>query len=457
MKIKLLNRIIMFGLISKILSFCTTFTGGYSKEEGKVYWTGGLGHGSKMETQADPKTFKEISTFFGADARNAYFEGFALEGSDPRTFKPLGGGYSMDKTGAYWQMHRIEGADPSSFRVDEYKEVNGRILHVAKDQNRIYYRNQALSYDPAHFEVVSVIGEICKDAHHVYFGATTLPEADAATFVSLRFQKYTLRYNYYVPYFKDKNQVYYTFSTLLARVSGADPATFSLLSLDNTGSAYGKDHQHIYCNGHLLPGADVASFQVLPEGPADRDNGYYYVAEGNTSWQSPANRVRRNSTLPDDGELAKGFFAKAFGSVEKVERAAYRSAQKYAPQNIALPITKCLPTELAAFQKMGEATTSEALYAQHPEIYCVYIHVKDEYCQLAADANAELIQMFVQILNDPEMKNAFPYNNLIVNYFRVGKHYAAVDQLRIKPAFYGKKTPVTSDMIEVERTHFMEK
>lgn len=455
---KNLTRLIMFGFLTKICSFCTSITGGYIKEDGKVYWTGGMGHGArKIETEADPATFRELTGIFGVDDHHAYYEHFTIPDSDPATFKPLSEGYSKDQNHAYWGSHRIEGADVASFTTQIVEELNSKTFCIAKDKNHVYHLNTILSNDAAHFEVLSPVNEVCKDGQQVYVASKPIAEADAPTFVALRFEKYNRGHNYYVPYYKDKNHVYYTHKDLLQRVP-ADPATFELISKENRGPCYAKDKNRVFCHGYTVPGADVASFEPLPDKAYCRDKNYYYMSEMRASWESPDNRVQRNTGLADDSALADTFFLKVFGSIEKVEKPAYRLAQKYAPQNIALPVVSCLPTELAAFHKLGgQAIPADDLFAKHPEIYCTYIHINDEYSQLPSDAKDELIQMAVNILNDPEFKSAFPYNRLVINYFRKGATYLALDQIAVKPEFSGKKGPVTSNMIQVERTHFMER
>lgn len=58
--------LLMLGFITKIISACNSVAGGYIKEDGKIYWMGGLGHGGGRLEVKDVHygSFKNLSIFY---------------------------------------------------------------------------------------------------------------------------------------------------------------------------------------------------------------------------------------------------------------------------------------------------------------------------------------------------------------------------------------------------------
>ncbi|MHB8710309.1 MAG: DKNYY domain-containing protein [Minisyncoccota bacterium] len=162
------------------------------------------------------------------------------------------GGYLKDKNGVYFQKERIVGADPETFIVFTSPELHGLkgsgpIYSYAKDKNFVYYDGVVVPHaDPATFAPVDNGGVYSyyygKDTSAVYAGTTTIPNLDPQTVRVLWYPIYEgcgLS-----PYVKDAAHVFFQQSV----VPNADSTTFESLI-----DGYGRDKNGIWQGIHSRP------------------------------------------------------------------------------------------------------------------------------------------------------------------------------------------------------------
>lgn len=164
----------------------------------------------------------------------------------------------------------IADADPATF------EVLTPTGWFSRDANRVYYVGVALEgADPASFKVVQ--SPFGRDDRGAYVGTIPIPVRDIATWAPLERgtadRPWHQRHDEKFPlphgqlsgsgWSKDSVQVYWGASP----VQGADAATF-----ETCGRFYAKDGRHVYHGGNVVAGADPATF-AAHDGPFIGDTG----------------------------------------------------------------------------------------------------------------------------------------------------------------------------------------
>ncbi|MBQ9555546.1 MAG: DKNYY domain-containing protein [Muribaculaceae bacterium] len=208
------GRICAIIMIMVMLTACDV---GY-KNDGKTvtyhYWNEGSGHGS-WKVDADPKTFEDLGDKYAHDASHAFFEGKVIEGADGATFRYLGKWYAVDAKHVFHLDTIMPEADPMTFKVhtssltEDAKDYywDGRPIHVA-DKASFVVMGDKDGWDT----------KWAKDKKNAYFmGFASVPLADYESFKPIN----SIRYGS-GSYAADKYQVYFQGHV----VEGADPATF---------------------------------------------------------------------------------------------------------------------------------------------------------------------------------------------------------------------------------------
>ena len=156
---------------------------------------------------ADGKSFQRLegSYTFGRDKTSVYFLGVAIEGADAKSFTALSNFFAKDANGAYLGTKAIPVADIATWAP----LADG----MAEDP---WYRSHHDTHPRPAAELVATGWS--KDVAAVYFGCATVLDAEPSSFVALN-------------------------------------------------KSYGKDGQHVFNCGKLIPGADAASFEVASPAP----------------------------------------------------------------------------------------------------------------------------------------------------------------------------------------------
>ena len=182
---------------------------------------------------ADPKTFKEISKWYGADATHVYYEEKQLKQRDPSTFKIINKHTTIDKYGAYVKNKLLENSEGISFKylsenyakdnkqgyfitsesyviiekvdINSFKAVGDEFDFYAKDKNHNFHKGlQLKDSDPVSFEVLN--SNFSKDNSSVYYKSEKIKEAHSSSFKILNstgLAKYDYGYDA-----EDKNNLY---------------------------------------------------------------------------------------------------------------------------------------------------------------------------------------------------------------------------------------------------------
>lgn len=173
-----------------------------------TYWTFSFGRLYDELPEVDPKSFKSVEDWLGRDNNHVYYKGQLVKGADPATLKakrfPLFRDHhdyyyagtpihvadvqgfqvvkwcvgdhfwGKDSQYVYYDSLRVASADPQTFKVCSES--------IGKDNRRVYYKGKELKgADPATFVEIGD-GVYMRDKAHVWWGATLLEDADAATF-----------------------------------------------------------------------------------------------------------------------------------------------------------------------------------------------------------------------------------------------------------------------------------
>lgn len=247
----------LMGLIS--FAFGCGGNGPYHKKDGHWYW---------KDDQMDAKSSERLTRLndvFATVGDRAYYRGDAIFGSDAATFQALDERYAKDakqvyfcdtfrKDIEYWLVKRgrtrtIDGADAATFRLLEQR--------YARDTARIYFQGEPFEVkDAASFEIL--YSSFARDRTTGYYQLKPVPDSDGPSFEGLNDN-----------YARDRSHVWYSRvetdggahpgearNTLLA---DAHPASFTVLD-----HWYAKDRAHVYYRGKEIPGADAATFAMLP-------------------------------------------------------------------------------------------------------------------------------------------------------------------------------------------------
>ena len=203
-----------FYLFILLLIFLTSCNEGkYEVKDGTVYysrWTASFGQQYDELPEVDAATFESVEDWLGRDATHVYFKDRLVSGADPATIKAEDYPLFCDANDYYYKGAPLHVTDMRSFEVIEL------------DDRRMW----------------------AKDSRTVYFDSLHVEGANPATFRLLDFLEG-----------KDDRHVFYQDSIL----PDADPNTYEVLGL------YSKDKSHVWYCGHLMEGADAASFHLDKE------------------------------------------------------------------------------------------------------------------------------------------------------------------------------------------------
>jgi hypothetical protein len=203
--------------------------------------------------QADAATFVALGGGYFKDRNHFYWWDKILKDVSTTAFTVLGdSGYAKDSQHVYHGGDILEAADPHTFRL-----IDGYENWYATDSAHVYIRGFAVDkLDPKSLVVINQ--SYAKDVDTVWLTlrfdpAGALPNADPSTFEILPIKG--TQAGTFAPieseWSRDATHVYFLNSLL----PDADPKTFSALS-----GRLGKDISHVYCMERLVQGADPLTF-----------------------------------------------------------------------------------------------------------------------------------------------------------------------------------------------------
>ena len=203
--------------------------------------------------QADSKTFVALDGGYFKDKNHFYFWSKILEDISATTFSVLGdSGYAKDSQHVYVGGEILSPADPDTFKL-----IDGYGGWYAIDRSHVFIRGTVVDeLDPGSLVIINQA--FAKDVDTVWLTlpfdpAGAMPDADPSTFEVLPIEG--TQAGTFAPidseWSKDATHVYFL-DTLLP---DADPKSFAALS-----GRLGKDLLHVYCMERLVPGADPATF-----------------------------------------------------------------------------------------------------------------------------------------------------------------------------------------------------
>ena len=178
-------------------------------QETPCYWTDGkrIYYRYSPIEKANLETFVYFNGFFAKDDKRCYIVGRPLKGANAKTFEMLNECYAIDYQSVWTSGGRFEPADISTFevcdegihRTDRDRETSWefsdgirRVVRVeipygyAKDSQQVYYEDYhgkikiLAKANPATFISMND-GDFAKDDRSVYYGKSSLPKANPAT------------------------------------------------------------------------------------------------------------------------------------------------------------------------------------------------------------------------------------------------------------------------------------
>ena len=281
----------------------------YVTEKGKVYYNGEVVKGAKVGT------FEWIEgTWYGKDENNVYFEGKKVGKLEGKPIERINNYLVKSGNALYYFYWKIDNLKNSKMEIIANKEDG--VEYYIKDRKNIYFLERNINFpefdgklillrniDYNTFEVINKkYFRYVKDKIGIYYVANgkadELKGLDKNSFKIIDFvfsaDKNRVYYRgiklekilsngfevvgnvYDVSYYlKDRKKVYFLNEVSeLSVVEKADSKTFSLIN-----DLYSKDKNNIFCNGKILEGADVKSFEVFydsdVETAKDSKHGYY--------------------------------------------------------------------------------------------------------------------------------------------------------------------------------------
>jgi len=221
----------------------------------KSYWEvidDKIVHQGRPLRTADVESFELLngSDFVARDKNSIYYAWSKLKSIDRETFEYLGNGYFRDKALAYFEYETS--LKPLKGNTVEGFEVLGN--SYARDKNLAYFGGRAIAkcMSPMTLELVEQSGPhpifAAKDAMNCYYDGAQLKDADPKTWVMGERGFST-----------DANGVYFGSK----RLGKVHPKNWKILE-----HPYSTDGKNVYLMDQRLQGADVASFEVLPDGSA---------------------------------------------------------------------------------------------------------------------------------------------------------------------------------------------
>ncbi len=246
---------------------------GYRIEDNQLVFYHGFPASRQVSGQADPKSFKSINTEYGKDKTQVFYYGRIIPQADPASFQYLGSAYSKDKNHGF-SREEIISQDGAHFDIvpnpnERPGNVSAEGIVYARDRQKVYRDLLAIpGADPASFEFVPMFNGnyLARDRHYVYWQSRPLEGVDGQSFKALT-----------EFHFKDKNKVW---CLSLGRETGWVPMTgVDLSTFVGLKRFYAKDKNQVYYEDRLVEGADVATFEETENHQAKDKNGPYQSGE----------------------------------------------------------------------------------------------------------------------------------------------------------------------------------
>lgn len=281
----------------------------YGKSAGDIYYSP-MGNWFALgctKMDADKTSFRPVSYDFGKDKDFVYYKDTILPSADPATFV-VEDSVIKDHKNVYAEKNSkviiVEKADPSSFKY--IREQNPYSATWGKDDGHYFLYNEAVDVDYESFRLLK--NGMVADKNFVYKIGYTEDESsiwshrpilEKADVVSGEIQEINSIYmvmNHCV-YCNNDEFIKISFDlishirtvdeecviineTLLAEgrkfpYEAVDVSTYKRF-LDSKPIIYSKDKNHIYCQGQVVTGADLETFEPLGGGYAKDQNQVYY-------------------------------------------------------------------------------------------------------------------------------------------------------------------------------------
>lgn len=270
----MLNRIsalglALLGLLFKSCSMPDGLKSGYKIEDQQVVFYHGFPAQRQLVAEADPRTFKSINREYGKDKTRVFYYGKVLPKADPASFEYLGGAFSKDKNYGFTRDEIIS-EDGAHFEiVPNPNETPGNVtaegIVYARDRRKVYNNSiEIRGADPATFVFVPMFNGnfLAHDRFHVFWQDQPLEGVDGGTFQALS-----------EFHFKDKSAVWCLSlgrETQWLPMEGVDLPTFEGLK-----RFYAKDKNRVYYQNTVVEGADLATFEETENHQARDKTGTY--------------------------------------------------------------------------------------------------------------------------------------------------------------------------------------
>lgn len=259
----------LLSLLFKSCSLPDGMKSGYKIEDNQVVFYHGFPASRQVIAQADPKSFKSINTEYGKDKTNVFYYGKIILQADPASFQYLASAYSRDKNYGFTRDEIIS-EDGAHFEIvpnrnETSNNVTAEGIVYARDRKKVYDGTMAVEgADPVTFEFVPMFNGnyLARDRYHVFWQDRPLEGVDGESFQALT-----------EFHFKDKNQAWCLSlgrETSWKPFSGVDLATFKGLK-----RFYAKDKNQVYYEDRVVEGADVATFEETENHQAKDKNATY--------------------------------------------------------------------------------------------------------------------------------------------------------------------------------------
>ncbi len=155
---------LLFALLI-LLNGCSRdgYTSGYRLENGKIVYhltltEDGVPSAQVTPTDADPKTFHELTHYYAKDSNNVYYEGKKLSDVDSKTFKLHSqSGFASDMNQVYYEEKVITGLNPTFFKVTRSEVYD--LSYVVIDKERAFMIKYGDITEIDHPEMMEVMNE----------------------------------------------------------------------------------------------------------------------------------------------------------------------------------------------------------------------------------------------------------------------------------------------------------
>lgn len=185
--------------------------------------------------------------FFATDGQSFFYRGKKMDARG-FGFVPHSDDYTINKYHVFHRGEIVLGADPKSFSLFDTQDSSG------KDANHVFYKDKVVyGADPETFHLVKSPG-LYGDKNGLYMFGVEVPELREGDVRFSEFRNYLINSaSVYKISTEEKN-------VRFLKLADADPNTFREI-----GSSWGKDSQHVYYKGNVVPGADSKSFEKTGE------------------------------------------------------------------------------------------------------------------------------------------------------------------------------------------------